>query len=95
MLESISVFELKKLNNVEVIDIRSIEKYNSNHILNAHNIPYEKLLIYPYKYLDKIKKYYIYCQKGIQSRELCIILKRMGYNTINILGGYEAWILNE
>lgn len=95
MFESISVTDLKRLNYVNLIDIRSIEKYNSKHIMNAVNIPMEQLLIRPDKYLNKYDKYYIYCQKGVQSRKLCAILKNNGYNVVNVSGGYEAWILNE
>ena len=95
MFESISIEELKKLNNPNLIDIRSIEKYNNKHIMNAINIPLEQLLIKPEKYLKKEIRYYIYCQKGIQSRKLCFILSNNGYNVINISGGYESWILNE
>ncbi len=95
MIESISVYELKKLNNINIIDIRSVEKYNNRHIPQSINIPLEKLLTYYKKYLDKNKKYYIYCQRGIQSRKLCQILKNSGFNVININGGYEAWVLNE
>ena len=95
MFESICVTDLKQLNNPNLIDIRSIEKYNNKHILNAVNIPLEQLLIRPEKYLLKDEKYYIYCQKGIQSRKLCQILIKNGYNVINVSGGYESWILNE
>ena len=95
MFESISVTDLKQLNNPNLIDIRSIEKYNNKHIMNPVNIPLEKLLIKQEKYLNKERKYYIYCQKGIQSRKLCQILINSGYNVVNVSGGYEAWILNE
>lgn len=95
MFESISVTDLKQLNNPNLIDIRSIEKYNNKHIMNAVNIPLGQLLIKPEKYLNKERKYYIYCQKGIQSRKLCQILINSGYNVVNVSGGYEAWILNE
>ena len=95
MFKNISIIDLKKLSNVNLIDIRSIEKYNNKHIRNAINIPIEQLLIKPEKYLSYTEKYYIYCQKGIQSRKLCQILKKQGYDVINIQGGYEAWILNE
>lgn len=95
MIESISVSELKRLSGINLIDIRSIEKYNSNHIKSAKNILYEQLLLYPDKYLNRNQRYYIYCQKGIQSRGLCQILKNKGYSVINIIGGYEAWILDE
>ena len=95
MLESITVNDLKKLNNIEIIDLRSNEKYNDNHILNAHNISFDKLLLFPDNYLDKNKKYYIYCQKGLQSKQLCRSLNMKGFNTVHIIGGYEAWIMNE
>ena len=94
-MESITVSELRKLSNVNIIDIRSREKYNDNHILNAYNIPFDKLLIKPENYLDKISNYYVYCQKGLQTKQLCNILNKKGYNLINIIGGYEAWILTE
>lgn len=95
MLESISVSELKRLGYLNIIDIRSREKYNTSHIGNARNIQMEQLLIYPDKYINKYEKYYIYCQKGLQSRKLCQILKNNGYSVVNITGGYEAWILSE
>ena len=95
MIENISVQELKKLKNIKIIDIRNIEKYNSGHILNSINIPLEQLLIKFNRLLDKNQKYYIYCQMGIQSRKMCQILKNNGFNVVNILDGYEAWVLNE
>ena len=95
MIESISVLKLQHLINPNIIDIRSIEKYNNNHIPNSINIPLEKLLSNFNKHLEKNKKYYIYCQKGIQSKKVCQILKNSGYDVINIIGGYEDWILNK
>lgn len=95
MIDSISVYELKKLRNINIIDIRSIERYNNKHIEGALNIPLEKLLMHFNKYLDKNKKYYIYCQMGIQSKKLCRILQNNGYNVVNIEGGYEAWVLEK
>ena len=95
MFESISVIDLKKLNYINLIDIRSIERYNNKHIMNAVNIPMEQLLIRPEKYLSKGEKYYIYCEKGIQSRKLCQILANNGYSVVNVSGGYEAWVINE
>ena len=95
MIDSISVAELKKYNNLNIIDIRSIEKFNSKHIPGAINISFEQLLINHNKYMNNKDTYYIYCQKGIQSRRLCSVLKNMGYKVVNISGGYEAWVLNE
>ncbi len=94
MLSSITINDLKKVDPKYIIDIRSIEKYNSNHIPNSINVPYEKLIVYPYKYLNKNQPYYILCQTGEKSLKVCQILIRQGYKAINIKGGYEEWILN-
>ncbi len=93
MFNNITVDKLLDKDNI--IDIRSIEKYNDNHIQNAKNIPMLLLLKFPSKYLDKNKTYYIYCQKGINSKRVCNELCKMGYNVVNIIGGYEAWILKK
>ena len=61
MLESISVSELYSKSNI--IDIRSIEKYNNNHIEGSINIPFEKLITNPSKYLKRNEIYYIYCHR--------------------------------
>lgn len=94
MLSSISINELKnKIGSIDIIDIRSNQSYNNNHIPTAINIPMEKLIVEPKKYLSSNKKYYIYCQKGISSLKTCQILNKMGYHTSNIIGGYEEWII--
>ena len=65
MMSSITVSEfIKIMNRVLIIDIRSIENYNRNHIPGAIHIPWETLLVHPEKYLSKNQTYYIYCQKG-------------------------------
>ena len=94
MLENINVSELKKSNITNIIDIRSVEKYNNGYILNAINIPSNDLIINFNKYLNKNDKYYIYCQRGIQSRKICEMLRQRGYNVVNVIGGYEEWLLN-
>ena len=94
-MTSISVKKKKNLSNINIIDIRNKEKYNDNHILNSINIPFDELVLNPSRYLKKNEIYYIYCQRGISSRKLCILLYNLGYNVINIIGGYEAWIMTE
>ena len=75
--------------------IRTKESYNNNHIPNAKDISQNELLINPEKYLNKNMEYYIYCQHGYSSKKMCQILNSRGYKTINIIGGYEAWILGK
>lgn len=90
---NIDLEELLKSKNLNIIDLRSNQSYNNNHIPGAINIPYNDLIANPQKYLDKNKKYYLYCQKGITSKKVCSILNLKGFKTYNILGGYEEWIL--
>lgn len=91
MVESISTDELKVMNNINIIDIRANYKYKIAHIKDAINIEFNKLLLYPEKYIDKNKKYYIYCDKGLQSKQLCQILNKQGFKTVHVVGGYDAW----
>lgn len=90
---SISVNELLTKTNINIIDIRSIEKYNDNHIDGARNIPMILLLKDPSKYLEFGQTYYVYCQKGINSIKVCRELNNRGYKLVNIIGGYEGWLL--
>lgn len=96
MLKNITVRELKnRLNeNINLIDLRSIEKFNTSNIKYSKNIPYLELLKNYDKYLDKTKVYYLYCQSGKVSLKLSIQLNNMGYNTINVLGGYQEWLIS-
>lgn len=91
----ITISELLSLNNPNIIDIRSIENYNNNHIPGAKNILYQDLLVNYSKYLDKNENYYIYCRRGVTSLSLCQFLWEKGYNVFSVKGGYEAWMLSK
>ena len=91
----VSISQLKLvMNNENLIDIRDIEKFNGSHIIGAHNIPMNKLIANPNKYLDVNKTYYVYCQKGLSSVKVVGSLRKQGYNVYNVIGGYERWILD-
>jgi len=90
-MEKILISELKELNEVNIIDVRKEEDYEKGYILNAINIPKNLLMSNPDKYLDKGTKYYIYCDIGLLSREICNSLDR-DYDLVNLVGGYKKWI---
>lgn len=94
MLKNISVKNLD-VNNSIIIDIRDKEKFNTSHIPNSINIDYNFLLENPQKYLNFDDVYYIYCQHGKTSLRVCISLSKYGYNVINIMGGYDEWLINK
>lgn len=95
MYSSISIEDFMKLSSINIIDIRSNQSFNNNHIENAINIPFEKLIVKPDYYLKSNQKYFIYCQKGLVSKKACQILSKLGYHVVDILGGYEEWILKK
>lgn len=95
MIPSITITDLLQYNGLNIIDIRNEQSYNNNHIPGAINIPFEKLIVNPEKYLNKDKKYFIYCQRGITSSKTCQILINKGYKVIDIIGGYEEWIMKK
>ena len=90
----ISVSDFLKVVNPHVIDIRSREKFNDNHIPGAINVNASMLMNNPEKYLNPSLTYYIYCQKGSSSKTLTQVLNVKGYRAFNIIGGYEAWLLS-
>lgn len=96
MFFDIEIKDLKNLvGKVKIIDLRSVEKYNDNHIPGAINIEPEKLLSNTKKYLNFNDTYYIYCKEGKTSIKVCKVLRKYGYKAINIIGGYEKWILED
>lgn len=75
------------------IDIRNRKEYNKGHIDGAININYYELLLNHDKYLNKNKVYYIYCKSGLRSSIVVSKLKSLGYNCVNVIGGYDNYLL--
>ncbi len=92
-MNNISIRELIRLTNPNIIDIRNNYYYNIGHIPGAINIPYYNLLTNHKYYLNKHSVYYLYCDTGEQSLEIVNRLNSFGYNTINISGGYDEYII--
>lgn len=67
-----------------LIDVRHPLEYEKGHDPNSINIYYEKLMYNHYKYLDKNKKYFIVCDKGILSTKTVRYLSFLGYDVTNI-----------
>lgn len=79
---------IDNLNNIKIIDIRDNYLFNLGAIPNSKNIPMNFLVMNPSNYLNSDDTYYIYCNRGINSKKTCEILSSLGYNVINIIGGY-------
>ena len=88
-----NLLEKIKYEQINLIDIRSSNKYEISHIPNSINIPSSLLITNPSKYLDKDKIYYLYCNSGYISNDVSTMLNHIGYNTKNIIGGYNYYLL--
>ena len=88
----LNILEQESLN---IIDIRNPFEFIQSHIPTAKNIDKNILLMYPNKYLNKKETYYIYCQSGYSSNNLVKELNKKGYNTVNIIGGFNNYLLRK
>lgn len=87
--------DLINKNNINIIDIRDKFKYKNNHVFGAVNIEYFELVNYHKKYLKKDEIYYIYCDNGNNSKRAVYTLNKLGYNTVNINGGFYNYLFRE
>ena len=93
MYPSIDGERLKGLiGTVNIIDIRDQGLYNMGNIPTSVNISYNDLLYNTDRLLDKNKKYYIYCSFGFTSAKLCRYLNSLGYDVVNVVGGYNNYL---
>lgn len=91
-MDDITVFQLKTLiPRVKIIDIRDNYQYNLGNIPTSKNVPKNFLLTNPNLYLNFEDTYYIYCELGDTSSKVCNTLRKKGYKTVNVLGGYNEY----
>ena len=81
--------------NIHLIDIRDNYQFQLGNIEGAVNIPMNFLLMMPEKYLKKDQVYYLYCEFGSRSKKCAQELEALGYQVINIQGGYQEYKLRK
>lgn len=92
---NISIIELLRNHYLNIIDIRDKQKYLKNHIPGAVSIEASELIKNPTIYLEKAKTYYLYCDSGYHSKIVVKRLNDMGYRTVNIIGGFNNYLLRK
>lgn len=78
--------EILDKNNYIVVDVRTTEEYNTSHVVNSINIPYDE--IKSNINLDKEKMILVYCESGTRSKIAYDMLKGLGYKVYD-LGAYD------
>ncbi|MCJ8014784.1 CoA-disulfide reductase [Paenibacillus sp. KQZ6P-2] len=71
-----------------LLDVRSVQEYESGHIPNSVNIPLDELRD-RLDELDSSKKLLVYCQVGFRGYTAVRILHQNGFNAVNLTGGYK------
>lgn len=74
--------------SIVVIDVRTEEEYNEEHIVDAINIPLDNIESID---LDKNTTIYVYCQSGNRSKEATQKLNELGYSNVYDMGGINTW----
>lgn len=79
-----------------ILDVRTAEEYNDEHLPNAVNIPNETIGSDEIKELpDKNQRIFIYCASGKRSKEAAEKLSRLGYKNIIEIGGLKPVALGK
>jgi hydroxyacylglutathione hydrolase len=74
----------------EILDVRKVSEYGSEHVLNAQNAPLDYINESMVK-VDKQKKYFVHCAAGYRSMIFTSILKARGFdNLVDVKGGFKA-----
>lgn len=78
--------------NVIILDVRTIEEFESGHIEGAINIPNETITKDAENVLkDKNATILVYCRSGNRSKQASKKLARLGYTNIMEFGGINTW----
>ena len=99
IINEITIADFKSLNSVEdiqLIDVRTIEEYNSGYIGGALNIDfYKSSFIDSINVLDKSKTTVVYCKSGNRSSKSALMMKSLGFkNVYNLKEGMNGWLSN-
>lgn len=82
----------KNDNSLVIIDVRTPEEFNQEHITDASNIDFrsdnfkEEL-----NRLDKNKTYVIHCRSGARSAQALEIMRELGFREVYNMGGIVQW----
>ena len=77
---------------IVLLDVRTLEEYNDEHIAGAELLPLSELESkMASRYPDKTKTYFVYCRTGSRSADAIQILSDLGYEDIHNLGGIVDW----
>jgi phage shock protein E len=73
-----------------LIDVRSVNEFESGHIMQASNMPLDRIeMMLPSAVRDKNKVLLLHCSTGVRSAIAKKKLEDLGYKNVFNLGSYE------
>ncbi len=89
-ITSMDVSRLVSVDKEQIVDVRKVSEYDSEHVVGALNTPLDYIND-TMSLIDKNKTYYVHCVSGYRSLIFISILRARGYdNLVDIQGGFEA-----
>ena len=77
--------------NAALLDVRTPQEFETGHIPGSINLPLQVMGLAERLVPNKQTTVYVYCQSGGRSRQAAQMLRQMGYNNVENLGGISAW----
>ncbi len=75
-----------------LLDVRTPGEFQSGNIPKSINLDIMSPdFIHQIEKLDKDKTYFVYCRSGNRSGNAVKMLKKLGFNAFNLIGGIGAW----
>jgi rhodanese-related sulfurtransferase len=77
-------------NGAMLIDVRSVNEFESGHIIQARNMPLDRVdLLVPTAVRDKNKVLLLHCSTGVRSGMAKKKLEELGYKNVFNLGSFD------
>lgn len=93
MFDSISMQDFLagyQTGELNIIDLRDEEAFQDFHLAGAISIPSTEIPT-AVDELDRNIVYYLICEEGRQSDVISMFLNKLGYHTVRVIGGMQAY----
>ena len=74
-----------------LVDVRTPQEYSEGHIPESINVPLQQLDKIHSVAQNKSIPLFVYCYSGGRSRQAASMLRHMGYNNVQNIGGIAAY----
>lgn len=93
MFDSISMQDFLteyQTGSLNIIDLRDESAFQDFHLVGAQSLPSTEIPN-ALDELDRNVTYYLVCDEGRQSDVISMFLNKLGYHTVRVIGGMQAY----